>query len=70
MVIYLTKKKKGTGLYDDLILLPNLFHFLNFIFSTPVSFSLCFLVSPFLLFIAFSQALIKCSRNVYAFVHI
>ena len=32
---------KITGLYDDLLLLSSLFHFLNFIFSTPISFSLC-----------------------------
>jgi len=37
---------KTTGLYDDLLLLSSLFHFFYFIFSAPISFSLCSPVSP------------------------
>ena len=55
-----------TGLYDDLLLISNLFHFFYFIFSAPISFSLCFPVSPPpLLFYALSQAFIKHSRKAF-----
>ena len=37
---------KTTGLYDDLLLLSSLFHFFYFIFSAPISFSLCSPISP------------------------
>ena len=40
---------KTSGLYDDLLLLSSLFHFFYFIFSAPISFSLCVLISPSLL---------------------
>ena len=40
---------KTTRLYEDL--LSSLFHFFYFIFSAPISFSLCFPVSPSLLFV-------------------
>ena len=43
---------KTTGLYDDLILLPTLFHFFCFTF-TAISFSLCFPISPSLFFFMF-----------------
>ena len=36
-------------LYEDLLLLSSLFHFFYFIFSAPISFSLCFPISPSLL---------------------
>ena len=42
---------KPTGLYDDLLLLPSLLHFFYFIFSAPISFSLCFPISPSLFFL-------------------
>ena len=45
---------KTTGLYDDL--LSSLFHFFYFIFSAPISFSLCSPISLFLLDVP-SQAL-------------
>ena len=37
---------KTTGLYDDLLLLSSLFHFFYFIFSDPISFSLCSPIYP------------------------
>ena len=52
------------GLY--LLLLSSLFHFSYFIFSAPISFSLCFPISlsSFFKFSYFlSQAFIKCSRS-------
>ena len=44
---------KTTGLYDDLLLLSSLFHFFYFIFSAPISFSLCSLISPSFFFLMF-----------------
>ena len=44
---------KTSGLHDDLLLLSSLFHFFYFIFSAPISFSLCSPVSPSLLFLMF-----------------
>ena len=41
---------KTTGLYDDLLLLSSMFHFFYSIFSAPISFSLCFPISPSLPF--------------------
>ena len=46
-----------TGLHDDLLLLSSLFHFFYFIFSVPISFSLCFPISPSLLFFMFFKPL-------------
>ena len=51
----------------DLLLLSSLFHFFYFIFSVPISVSLCFPISPFLLlFDGLSQAFFKCSRKAFA----
>ena len=44
---------KTTGLYDDLLLLFSLFHFFYFIFSVPISSSLCSPISPSLFFLTF-----------------
>ena len=44
---------KTTGLYDGLLFLSNLFHRFYFIFSTPISFSLCFSVSVYFLLLLF-----------------
>ena len=44
---------KTTGLFDDFILSSSLFHFLYFIFSAPISYSLCFPIFPALLFFFF-----------------
>ena len=44
---------KATGLYENLLLLYSLFHFFYFLFSAPISFSLCFPVSPSLLILFF-----------------
>ena len=41
---------KTTGLYEDILLLSSLFHFFYFIFSAPISFSLCFPISLSLMF--------------------
>ena len=62
---------KTTGLYDDLLFLSSLFHFFYFIFSVPISFSLCSLISPSLLFFnVLSQAFIKCRKAlVYTYIN-
>ena len=60
---------KTTRLFDDL--LSSLFHFFCFIFSAPISFSLCFPISPSLLlffFDFFSQVFIKCSRKALVYI--
>ena len=44
---------KTTGLYDDLLLVSSLFHFFYFIFSVPISSSLCSPISPSLFFLTF-----------------
>ena len=59
---------KTTGLYDDLSLLSNLFHFFYFMFSAPMSFSLCF--SIYLFFYVLSQAFIKYSRKAFVYISI
>ena len=50
---------KSTGLYDDLLLLPSLFHFFYFIFSAHISFSLCSLIS------SISSLLVDCSFSSF-----
>ena len=50
---------KTTGLYDDLLLLSSLSHFLCLISSVPISLSLCFLISFSLLFLMFSLKLLS-----------
>ena len=63
---------KTTALYDDLLLLSSLFHFFLFIFSAPVSLSLCSPISPSLLFFSdvLSQAFIKCSKKLlYTYIY-
>ena len=63
-----------TGLYDDLLLLSSFFFhfFFYFIFSAPISFSLCVLISPSLLYLfdVLSQAFIKHSRKAFVYIHI
>ena len=44
---------KTAGSYDDLLFLSSLFHFFYFIFSAPISFSLCSAISPSLFFLMF-----------------
>ena len=47
------------------------FHFFYFIFSLPISFGLCFLISPFRFFFdVLSQDFIKCSRKSFAYIHV
>ena len=51
---------KTTGSYDGLLLLSSLFHFFYFIFSVPISFSLCSPVSlslPFIFLMFFLKLL-------------
>ena len=63
---------KTTGLYEDLFILPSLFHFFNFIFSDPpFSFS-CFPISlsSFFFLNLLSQAFIKCSRKSFVYIYI
>ena len=62
---------KTTGLYDDLLLLSSLFHIFYFIFSVPISFSLCSPISPSLFFFdVLSQAFIKCSKKAFVYIDI
>ena len=63
---------KTTGLYEELLLVSSLFHFFYFIFSALISFSLCFPISPSLLFFIFyvlSQVFIKHSRKALANIY-
>ena len=62
---------KTIELYEDLLLLSSLFHFFYFIFSVPISFSLCYPISPSLLFFnVLSQAFIKCRKAlVYIYIN-
>ena len=58
---------KTTGLYDDVLLVC--FIFFYFIFSAPITFSLCFSISPslpiFFFFDALSEAFIKWNRKSF-----
>ena len=68
---------RTTGLYDDLLFLSSLFHFFYFIVSAPISFSLCFPVSPshllfWLFFLNFVSSVVEkllytyiCMYNTY-----
>ena len=60
---------KTTGLYEDL--LSSLFHLYYSIFSVPISFSLCFPISPSILFLmdVLSQAFIKCSIKAFVYIY-
>ena len=60
---------KNNWLYDDLLLLSSLFYFLYFIFSAPISFSLCFEFLH-LSFLCSSQAFIKPSRKAFVYIYI
>ena len=62
---------KTSGLYDDLLLLSSLFHFFYFIFSAPISFSLCFLIFPslFSFYDVLSRAFIKSSRKPFVYMY-
>ena len=62
---------KTTGLYGDLLLLSSLFHFFYFIFSAPISFSLCFPISPslfLLFFLKFLSSIVE--KLLYTYIHI
>ena len=59
---------KATGLYQDLLLLSSLVYFFYFIFSAPISFTLCFSIFPSPLFDVLSQAFIKRSRKALAYI--
>ena len=48
---------KATGVYDDFLLLSNLFHFFSFMFSAPMSLGLCFPISLFYFLTFFLKAL-------------
>ena len=50
------------------LLLSSLFHFFYFIFSAPISFSLCSNISPSF-FDILSQAFIKCSRKAFVYIY-
>ena len=72
--IYCVLKTKDLTCYsykltDDL--LSSLFYSFYFIFSAPISFSLCFPVSPSLLFMdVLSQVFIKHSVKAFVYIHI
>ena len=61
-----------TGPYDDLLLLSSLVHFYYFMFSAPISFSLCSPISSSLLFSSdvLSQAFIKGTRKAFVYLYI
>ena len=63
---------KTSGLHDDLLLLFSSFHFFYFIFSAPISFSLCFLIFPslFSFYDVLSRAFIKSSRKPFVYMYI
>ena len=61
---------KTIRLYEVLLLLSSLFHFFYFIFSAPISFSLCFPISPSLFLNVLSQAFIMYSRKTLAYIYI
>ena len=61
---------KTTGPYKDFLLLSVLFPFFYFIFSAPISFSLCFPISPYWFFVVLPQAFINFSKNPYVCVYI
>ena len=58
---------KKSGLYEDRVLLSSLFHFFYFICRAPVSFSLCFPISPSLLFFFFLMFFLKHSRKAFVY---
>ena len=60
---------KTTGQHKELLLLSSLFHFFYFIFSAPISFSLCFPISPSFFYVL-SQAFIKHSRKAFVYIYI
>ena len=60
---------KITRLDDDILLSSSLFHFFYFIFSGPISFSLCFSISPSLNFFdILFQVFFKHSRQAFAYI--
>ena len=63
---------KTTGLYENLLLLSSLFHSFYFIFSAPISLSLCVPIFPFLFFLfdVLSQAFISHSRKALVYTYI
>ena len=65
---------KTTGLYEDLLLLSSLFHIFYFTFSAPISFSLCFPVSPpslFFFVMFFLKPLTSIVENLlYTYIYI
>ena len=61
---------KTTGLYDDLLLLSSLFHFLYFIFRALISFTLCFPIFLSLFLIFFLKPLASVVEKLHAHTHI
>ena len=61
---------KTTGLYDDLLLLSNLFHFFYFMFNDPILFSLCSLISPSFFFDVLSKAFINYCRKAFLYIYV
>ena len=58
---------KTTGLYDDHLLLSNMFHFFYFIFIAPISFM--FSNFPIFFFAVLFQAFINCCK-AYTYIYI
>ena len=61
---------KTTGLCEDLLLLSSSFHFFYFMISAPISFSLCFPISPSLFFKFLSQALSSVVEKFCVYIYI
>ena len=59
---------KTTGLYDDLLLLSSCF-ILCFIFSVPISFSLCFPISPSISWLFFLKTLSRIIEKFFIHTH-
>ena len=63
-VIFKESCLKATGLYNDLLLLPSLFHFFYFIFSALIS--VCFpFFHLFFFIVGLSQGSIKCNWKAF-----
>ena len=60
---------KTTGLYDDLLLLSSLFHFLYFIFRALISFTLCFPIFLSLFLIFFLKPLASVVEKLHTHTH-
>ena len=59
---------KTAGPYDDRLLVSSLFHIFYFIYSAPISFSLCPPIPPSLFFYVLPQGFLK-HRNPFVYIY-